>query len=164
VHERMAGGGGGGLWRLGSCARPAMGSRGGCAHAWVVEGATRTAIAAATSAVRRISCVLIPTVSFKSACRPPPTSTQRTGQPGAAHSTEAARRRSRHPRRCHTGTDAPCASTALAGSAPACRLPGSPPSFKLPGPAHGAAQRPCSWHCRQATAGSHDRCCPIVGM
>jgi hypothetical protein len=41
------------------------------------------------SAARRRSWVHIPTLSFKSACRPPPTSTQRTGQPGATHSSGA---------------------------------------------------------------------------
>jgi hypothetical protein len=61
----------------------------GCAHAWVVKGATRTAFAAATSDARCISWVLIPTLFLKSACRPPPPSTQRTWQPGATHSTGA---------------------------------------------------------------------------
>jgi hypothetical protein len=41
------------------------------------------------SAACHISWVLIPTLFLKSVCRPPPTTTQRTWQPGATHSTRA---------------------------------------------------------------------------
>jgi hypothetical protein len=138
---------------------------------WAVGGATGTAIAASTSDARRISWVLIPTWSLKSVCRPPPTSTQPIGQPGATHSMGALESCPQHGGRTEalqappllvTSTAGPCASTVLAGSAPCpLPLPWQPAIIqgaskrKLPGPAHRGAQQPCRY-CGRATAGSPD--------